>query len=132
MDDVETRSKDILYTSRTAHHIGHVSQRHNLQRAIGHILSKVPDALKNDAVIKELKAFASDAKFDIVHTVYDAPEYEIKSKDCEFSKSSIRDRAEHGYNDMQRALEKSPWAGESPSHVGSTVHKFISGAHVSS
>lgn len=132
MDDVEIRSKDILYTSRTAHHIGHVTQRHNLQKAFGHIMSKLPSDLKKDAIIKELEGFATDVDFDIVHTVYDAPAYEVKSKDCEFSKSSIRDRAEHGYNDMQRALEKCPWAQDKPSHKGCTVHRFISGAHVSS
>ncbi len=132
MDDVETRSKDILYTSRTAHHIGHVNNRHNLQKALSHVLSKLPDNLKNDAVVKELKSFATDSNFDIVHIVYDAPAYEVKSKDCEFSKASIRDRADHGYVDMQKALEKSPWAQENPSHVGSVVHKFISGTHVSS
>lgn len=130
MDDVDTRSKDILYTSRTAHHIGHVHHRHNLQKALSHVIDKLPANLKSDPIVKELKDFSNDAKFDIVHIVYAAPEYEVKSKDCEFSKSSIRDRAEHGYNDMVKALEKSPWRNDRPEHVGSRVHKFISGTHV--
>lgn len=124
MDDVETRSKDILYTSRTSHHIEHVQHKHNLRKALNHVLGQIPDTLKKDPVVKEIADYADDAKFDIVHIVYDAPVYEVKSKDCEFSKSSIKDRASHGYEDMQRALKESPWVKESPKHHGTSVHKF--------
>lgn len=124
MDDVETRSKDILYTSRTAHHIGHIQNRHNLSVALNHAISHIPEDLKKDAVMKEILSYANDVKFDIVHIVYNAPKYEVKSKDCEFSKSSILDRSGHGYEDMSLALKASPWLEETPKHIGSKIHRF--------
>lgn len=127
MDDVTIRSKDIMYSSRTSHHIGHVSKRQNLKKALGHILAKIPNDLKKDAIVKEIQDFASDADFDIVHVVYKAPDYEVSSKDCEFSKTSIKDRADHGYADMKNALDASPWLKPSKPHAGSVVHKFHGG-----
>lgn len=124
MEGVSIRSKDIMFTSRTAHHIDQVSKRHNLKKALGHVLSKIPADLKNDPIIKEIKDYASDADFDIVHILYNAPSYEVDTKDCEFSKTSIKDRADHGYADMKKAVENSPWLREPVPHAGSHVHKF--------
>jgi len=127
MDDVDTRAKDILYTSRTEHHIGHVQDRQNLARALSHVLEMLPASKKNDPIVKEIQDIANDVHFDIVHIVYDAPDYEVKSKDCEFSKTSIKDRADHGYADMKGALDHSPWLEKRPNHIGSQVHKYMSG-----
>ena len=125
MDDVELRAKDILYTSRTSHHIEHVAHKHNLSKALAHLLKEIPKNLKDDVFIKHISDFIHDIKFDIVHIVYDgAVLSEIKSKDCEFSKASIVHRSEHGYSDLQEALKQSPWIGERPKHMGTHVHKF--------
>jgi NTE family protein len=124
MDDVDERGKDILYSSRTAHHIGHVNQRRNLSKALHHMLASVPKELQKDPIVKEIKEMARDTNFDIVHVVYKSPNYEIKSKDCEFSKTSIKDRSNHGYKDMKKALDESPWAKERSAHIGSQVHRY--------
>ncbi|MDP3532999.1 MAG: patatin-like phospholipase family protein [Alphaproteobacteria bacterium] len=124
MEGVSIRTKDIMFTSRTAHHIEQISKRHNLKKALGHILAKIPADLKNDPIVKEIKAFASDSDFDIVHILYNAPSYEVDTKDCEFSKTSIKDRSDHGYTDMKNAVENSPWLREPVPHAGCSVHKF--------
>jgi NTE family protein len=126
LDDVTVRSKDIMYTSRTSHHIEHVSKRQNLKKALGHILDKLPADLKKDPIVKEIQDAASDTDFDIVHVIYNSPDYEVASKDCEFSKTSIKDRSNHGYDDMKKALEDSPWLKPSKPHAGCVVHKFHS------
>ena len=130
LDDVTIRSKDILYTSRTAHNLVHVSKRHNLARALGHIYELLPPETKNDPVINELKAYMSDTKFDVVHLVYNPPEFEISTKDCEFSRNSIKKRAEHGYDDMKKIIAQTPWLKEVPFHKGSSVHKFMGSKNI--
>ena len=129
MDDVSTRSKDILYASRTAHHIGHVTEKHNMRKAIAHLIKTLGEKNKNDPIIKELSEFAADYDFDIVHSIYRAPAYEVSSKDCEFSRMSIADRSSHGYADLTAALESAPWLKTkrgAKAHKGSSTFKFTS------
>ncbi len=131
MDDVSARSKDILYASRTAHHIAHVTEKHNMRKAISHLISTLGDKGSKNPIVKELSDFAADFDFDVAHCVYRSPAYEVPSKDCEFSRTSIVDRATHGFNDMQAVFASSPWMksgrGKHP-HKGSSVFKFTSKA----
>lgn len=110
MNDVMSRYKDILYSSRTFDHIKHINKRHNLACALKKTL-EISGSLDKDTYAK-LKSQLRDKLFDIVHIVYDAPPFEVPTRDCEFSKSSIRERAEHGYNDMVKELRESPWLKE--------------------
>lgn len=127
MDDVSARSKDILYASRTAHHIGHTAEKHNMRKAINHLLEKLGPSAKNDPIVKEIGHFAADYDFDIVHCSYKAPAYEVSSKDCEFSRTSIVDRANHGYKDLKEALAAAPWLkNKTKPHVGSSTFHFVS------
>ncbi|OJV46784.1 MAG: hypothetical protein BGO28_04060 [Alphaproteobacteria bacterium 43-37] len=128
MDDVSARSKDILYASRTAHHIGHTSEKHNLRKAVNHLIKSLGASAQKDPIVQELQSFAADFDFDIVQCIYRAPVYEVSSKDCEFSRTSIVDRATHGYSDMNRVMEAAPWLNtkRGASHKGSSVHKFVS------
>jgi NTE family protein len=129
MDDVSSRSKDILYSSRTAHHIGHVTEKHNMRKAVAHLIKSLGEKGAKDPIIKELMEFSADFDFDIAHSIYRAPAYEVSSKDCEFSRMSITDRASHGYADMQEIFAQSPWLKSkrgAKSHKGSAVYKFSS------
>ena len=123
MDDVDARSKQILYSSRTRHHIDHINQKQNLKKALHHLLKALPATGHKDSTIKEIKELSSQLDFDIVHVVYDAPEYEVPSSDCEFSKFSIEKRREHGYRDLKKALDAAPWLESRPGHVGSKIYK---------
>ncbi|MEO5355834.1 MAG: patatin-like phospholipase family protein [Nitrospirae bacterium YQR-1] len=124
MNDVTTRYKDILYSSRTFDHIKYINKRHNLACALSKALG---NANLDSDTYAELKFMLRDKIFDIVHIVYDAPAFEVPTKDCEFSKSSIRERAEHGYNDMVKALRESPWLKERPKGIASLFSGFRGG-----
>lgn len=125
LDEVTIRSKDIMYTSRSAHNLVHISKRHNLAKALGHVYELLPQDLKNDPVLKEIKEYTADSKFDVIHVVYDPPEFEISTKDCEFSRSSITKRAEHGYDDMKKIIAQTPWLKSAPEYKASSVYKFM-------
>ena len=90
MDEVQQKLKEIQLTSRTAHHIVHITNQHNLAKGLNHMFSFLPDELKQDPIVIDIMDMASDVLFDIVHLSYDKPSYEITNSDCEFSKSSIQ------------------------------------------
>lgn len=135
MDDVDLKIKELEFTSRTAHHIGHLQSRHNLASAINHmfdVLKKNYPDYEKDAILKELKNLGADYLFDVVHISYDKPKMEIPSSDCEFSKLSIKDRKDMGYNDMKGAIGHAAWLKDGrKSHEGSRVHRYHGGKHKS-
>lgn len=132
MEEVQSRAKDIQYTSRTSHHIEQVRAKQNVKRALTQVYKKLPDKMKEDPTVKKIVKHLDSARFDIVHLVYGTPDHEISTKDCEFSKSSIRDRSERGYYNMTQAFAESPWLKEKPDHVGSKIYKFIGGNYLMS
>jgi NTE family protein len=125
MQDVTMRAKDITYASRSHHHIDHIADKHNLRKSIHHLLSKLPANTAQD-IKKDIQELASSSDFDIVHCIYKSLPFEIATKDCEFSRLSIVDRAEHGYNDINAALQQSPWLNQPQHpHIGCRVHRFV-------
>lgn len=126
MEGVHARMKEITYASRTHHHIDHIAHKHNLRKCLHHAVSKLPSTAAKE-LHADVRALASSADFDIVHCVYAPTVPEIPTRDCEFSRLSIVDRAEHGYHDLSAAIAAAPWlhAKKKP-HEGCQVHKFIS------
>ncbi len=127
IDDVDMKKRELAYSSRTAHNIAHVKSKQNLAKALHHLLENMPEKNKNDPIIQEIMGMASDVNFDVVHVAYDKPDYEASNCRYEFSKSSIRDRERHGYEDMIAVLEHSNWLKERPAHIGSTIHIYKGG-----
>lgn len=136
MEDVDHINKELQFASRTAHHIGHIQNRHNLGKAVHHLfeaLKKASPDSEKDPILKELKEFASDSLFDVVHISYDKLETEVQTSDCEFSRLSIKDRRDQGYKDMKAALSHAAWLkGDRKVHQGSKVHRYVGEKHHSS
>lgn len=129
IDEVKMKKRELTFSSRTAHHIGHVQSRHNLAKALNHLLMSVPNKNKNDPIIQEIMGMATDVDFDVVHIAYNKPDYENANCRYEFSKTSIRERAQQGYEDMKAAIEHESWLMQRPSHVGSAIHRYVGGKY---
>jgi NTE family protein len=124
LDEVDWTSSGLLFASRTSHNIKQESTKHNLRKALNHLLGKMPGNLKNDPVIDEIKDFASDVNYHFVHIIYNAPAYDTNASGHEFSRFSVKERASHGYEDMQKALETADWLHPHAEHIGSKVHTY--------
>ncbi len=128
MEDVTIRSKDILYTSRTSHHIDHVIDRHNLSVALQEALNSMPETQKKIELQKSLRKIGNEyGHFDIVHIIYDSTKHKISSRDCEFSKSSLKSRSKYGFEDTEKILTQAPWLKDRSINQAARVHKFIGG-----
>jgi len=102
--EVETRRKEIQYSSRTRANTDHFKNSQRLRNAVATLLESLPDDLKNDPNAK-LLGFVADRKvYSIVHLIYRARNYEGHSKDYEFSRLSMETHWRAGYNDTVRTL----------------------------
>jgi NTE family protein len=124
IQEVEWIRKNIAYSSRTTHHLRDFSEKHNLKHGIFHLLKHIPPELQSDPAILELKNFASENKLHFIHLVYHAPDTETFFSDYEFSRTSIKERSQHGYEDMENALSQKHWLEPQPSHIGSKIHTY--------
>lgn len=128
MDEVLSRSKDILYTSRTDHHLQHLKDKHRLMSDMNHMLDHVNPEFKKTPAFQRFKEQNGALLFDVVHLMYDVKKNEERIKLYEFSKSSIKAREEQGYHDTLSALKHLNFDAEPPRKTQDFRHvKFLGG-----
>ncbi len=104
MAEVMTRQKEILYSSRTRANTDRFKNSQKLHHAFAVLLEKLPDDLKNTPEAKLLASVADHKVYNLVHLIYRARTYEGDSKDYEFSRLSMHDHWQAGYNDTLQTL----------------------------
>ncbi len=104
MAEVAVRQKDIQYSSRTRENTDHFKQLQKLRHALAKLLPQLPDDLKKTAEYQLLEQATDHSIYNIVHLIYRAKHYEGDSKDYEFSRLTMEDHWQTGYNDAVRTL----------------------------
>ena len=104
LNDVISRQKEIQYSSRTRANTDEFKHIQCLRMALANLLEKIPaDVLESDEG-KLLQSVADRNVYQIVHLIYRSKNYEVQSKDYEFSRTSMIDHWNAGYNDAVRTL----------------------------
>jgi NTE family protein len=93
---------------------GRVLQAVADHRVLANLLAKLPDDLRNAQDTRLLQAVVDRSVYKIVHLIYRSKNYEGQSKDYEFSRASMTEHWNAGYNDTCRML-RHPEALERPS-----------------
>ena len=104
MAEVETRRKEIQYSSRTRAGTNSVKFRNKLRCTIADLLEKLPPELRETKEARLLSTVAEHKVYNIIHLIYRARQYEGQSKDYEFSRLSMQEHWRAGYNDAVRTL----------------------------
>jgi NTE family protein len=104
MIEVDTRLKDIRYSSRTRLGTDQFRKMQSLRRATAKLISELPEELRQTPECKMLAAEADNKVYNIVHLIYRARIYEGASKDYEFSRRTMEEHWKSGYTDMTRTL----------------------------
>jgi NTE family protein len=73
-------------------------------RVLGNILQKLPPEFRRDEDCQLLQAVVDRSVYKIVHLIYRSKTYEGQVKDFEFSRRSMEEHWEAGYNDSVRTL----------------------------
>jgi len=104
MADVNTRQKAVLYSSRTRENTDRFIAAQKIRHAVASLLQKLPKELIEDPEAAMLNSFGDRKVYNLVHLIYRAKQYEGYSKDYEFSRLSMREHWQAGYDDTVRTL----------------------------
>ena len=103
------RQKDITYSSRTRMNTDALAANVNLQQALADLILKLPRALQADPSVAALRLHLTHKPVDIVHLIYRDKEYELDSKDYEFSRAMVMEHWEAGARDMRNTIAHPEW-----------------------
>ncbi|MBX9816187.1 MAG: hypothetical protein A4S12_08650 [Proteobacteria bacterium SG_bin5] len=92
MADVESREKEIRFSSRTRLISDQAMRKRQEHEAIRRVLAKLPAKLRDDPDVAKLAALAEDKPLNIVQLIHRANAWEGGARDYEFS---ARTMAEH-------------------------------------
>jgi NTE family protein len=121
MAEVETRQKEIQYSSRTRANTDQFKRAQRIRNTVATLLESLPDDLKNDPNARLLGSIADRKVYNIIHLIYRAKNYEGSSKDYEFSRSSMETHWRAGYHDTVRTLRHPNVLKRPANHEGVAV-----------
>lgn len=104
MIEVDVRTKDIRYSSRTRAGTDQFRRMQAVRRAAAKLLADMPSEVRQSPEAELLAQEADTKVYNIIHTIYRARSYEGSSKDYEFSRRTMEEHWEAGYSDMQLTL----------------------------
>lgn len=123
LDQVHTRQKDVLYASRSQRHIDAYLRGHKLRCMIRMLRDKVPDDALSAEDRHEIDKLGCESTMHIVHLAYAGRDWQMASKDVNFSRGSIEWRWDQGYQDALCAIEEGAWRKSAPEGGGVLVHE---------
>jgi NTE family protein len=121
MAEVETRQKEIQYSSRTRANTDQFKRAQRIRNTVAALLESLPDNLKDEPNAKLLGSIAGRKVYNMVHLIYRAKNYEGNSKDYEFSRSSMETHWRAGYQDTVRTLRHPNVLKRPANHEGVAV-----------
>lgn len=124
LDEVQTRLKDVTFASRSKRHIEDYLTAHRLKRKLRELYALLPEPAKTDAVVADLAELGVDSTMHVVRLPYSGRDWNMASKDINFSKGSIQWRWEQGYKDALRAISHAGWLEIVPEETGLVVHEL--------
>lgn len=104
LTETDVRQKEIEFSSRTRAATDQYKRAQKLRLAVAALIKELPDELRGHASVKMLEAEADDKICNIVHLIYHAKTYEGIAKDYEFSRRTMEEHWQTGYDDAVRAL----------------------------
>jgi NTE family protein len=103
--ELEVRQKEIQYSSRTRAATRQYKRTQKLRLAVANLIRQLPDEARGTPDVKLLEQEADDKVCNIVHLIYRAKSYQGIAKDFEFSRRTMEEHWQSGYDDAVRALQ---------------------------
>ena len=104
LTETDVRQKEIQFSSRTRAATDQYKKAQKLRLAAAELIKELPDELRGHASVKVLEAEADDKICNIVHLIYRAKKFEGIAKDYEFSRRTMEEHWQSGYDDAVRTL----------------------------
>jgi NTE family protein len=104
MAEVETRRKEIIYSSRTRASTSSFKRMQRMRHAAARLSADMPEQVRKSAEMEVLQPMIEHKAYNIIQLIYRAKTYEGHSKDYEFSRRSMEEHWRAGYHDAVRTL----------------------------
>lgn len=124
--DVLTREKEIRYASRFRNQVEEYRERHDMRRAIRALFDELPAEKRALPEFRKLADFGCRTTMHVVHLGHVSYDWELSSKDVDFSQSTLKERRRRGYRDAVRMLDAEPWKRDPGKYTGVVVHELPS------
>ena len=102
--EVETRRKEIIYSSRTRASTSSFKRMQRMRHAAAKLSADMPEHVRNSPEMEVLQPMLEHKAYNIIQLIYRAKTYEGESKDYEFSRRSMEEHWRAGYHDAVRTL----------------------------
>jgi NTE family protein len=102
--EVETRRKEIVYSSRTRASTSSFKRMQRMRHAAAKLSADMPEHVRNSPEMEVLQPMIEHKAYNIIQLIYRAKTYEGHSKDYEFSRRSMEEHWRAGYHDAVRTL----------------------------
>ncbi|HXW72293.1 MAG TPA: patatin-like phospholipase family protein [Methylocella sp.] len=102
--EADLRQKEIRFSSRTRAATDEFKKKQLLRRAAHHLLQRLPDELRDLPQANFLAGEADEKVYNIINLIYRSRDYEGSSKDYEFSRRTMEEHWQSGYNDAVHTL----------------------------
>jgi NTE family protein len=104
MAEVETRRKEIIYSSRTRASTSGFKRMQRMRYAAAKLSADMPEHVRKSPEMEVLQPMIEHKAYNIIQLIYRAKTYEGDSKDYEFSRRSMEEHWRAGYHDAVRTL----------------------------
>ncbi|MEH6999913.1 MAG: patatin-like phospholipase family protein [Limnobacter sp.] len=125
LSDVSKRISDIRYSSRTRLNTKIFKQTQEVRHTIARLLKEYPGQnILTDKELRLLKHWSCDSAITIAHLIYRQKDYELHSKDYEFSRLSVNEYWQSGEDDVNFTLQQPEWINRTRPTDGVKVFDF--------
>jgi NTE family protein len=104
LTETELRQREIQFSSRTRAATAQYKNAQKLRLAVANLIKRLPDEVSKHEEVQMLKVEADDKICNIVHLIYHAKKHEGIAKDFEFSRRTMEEHWQTGYDDAVRTL----------------------------
>jgi len=118
LDEVQERSKDIQYSSKTRFNSTQLRQRMELKAAFRRLFDKLPAALRNDPDARFLASASEHSDISLVQLINRHDTRSSSFKDYEFSRATVNALWDAGALDVRRTVAHPEWCRATEHHEG--------------
>ncbi len=122
LDQVQERTMDIRYSSKTRFNSNQLRQRDALKASFRRLLDKLPPQLRDDPDVVHLAAASRPSHVTLVHLINRHDTGSASVKDYEFSRATVNELWQAGRADVLRSAAEADWDDALQPHEGMRVY----------
>jgi NTE family protein len=120
--EVLEREKDIRYSSRTRMNTDYQAHLQTMRRTVASLLDKLPASLNEEPEVRLLRESVRTVPINVIHLIYQRKNFESHSKDFEFTRATMTEHWQAGFQDANRTLRRRDWLRPPPAGTGMVTH----------